>query len=311
MGIIKILDEEVSNMIAAGEVVENPASMIKELLENSIDAKSSYIKINVKNGNRYVKISDNGKGMTKDDVLLSVERHATSKISTKEDLSNILTYGFRGEALSSISAVSKMSIFSKTENDEIGTFISLSGGKVTNLKEMARDTGTEIEIKELFFNTPARLKFLRKETTEFRAIKDIVIQEALANPNISIILSLDDKEVLRTSGRGMKNTILEIFGKNTLQNVVSFPLGFLGNTSLNRSNKEGIFIFINNRPVKSKIIEEALIDGYYTKLMKGKYPFAILFIEIDPQEVDVNVHPSKKIVKFSDDKYIYLSLIHI
>lgn len=305
MGIIKILDEKVSNMIAAGEVVENPASMIKELLENSIDAESTYIKINVKNENRYVKISDNGKGMTRDDVLLSVERHATSKISTKEDLSNILTYGFRGEALSSISAVSKMSISSKTENDEKGTFISLSGGKVTNLKDVQREKGTEIEIKELFFNTPARLKFLRKETTEFRYIKDIVTQEALANPNISIILSLNDREVLRTSGRGMKNTILEIFGKNTLQNLVSFPLGFLGNTSLNRSNKEGIFIFINNRPVKSKIIEEALIDGYYTKLMKGKYPFAILFIEIDPSEVDVNVHPSKKIVKFSDEKYIY------
>lgn len=305
MGIIKILDEKVSNMIAAGEVVENPASMIKELLENSIDAESTYIKINVKNENRYVKISDNGKGMTRDDVLLSVERHATSKISTKEDLSNILTYGFRGEALSSISAVSKMSISSKTENDDKGTFISLSGGKVTNLKDVQREKGTEIEIKELFFNTPARLKFLRKETTEFRYIKDIVTQEALANPNISIILSLNDREVLRTSGRGMKNTILEIFGKNTLQNLVSFPLGFLGNTSLNRSNKEGIFIFINNRPVKSKIIEEALIDGYYTKLMKGKYPFAILFIEIDPSEVDVNVHPSKKIVKFSDEKYIY------
>lgn len=305
MGIIKILDEKVSNMIAAGEVVENPASMIKELLENSIDAQSTYIKINVKNENRYVKISDNGKGMTRDDVLLSVERHATSKISTKEDLSNILTYGFRGEALSSISAVSKMSLSSKTENDDKGTFISLSGGKVTNLKDVQREKGTEIEIKELFFNTPARLKFLRKETTEFRYIKDIVTQEALTNPNISIILSLNDREVLRTSGRGMKNTILEIFGKNTLQNLVSFPLGFLGNTSLNRSNKDGIFIFINNRPVKSKIIEEALIDGYYTKLMKGKYPFAILFIEIDPSEVDVNVHPSKKIVKFSDEKYIY------
>ncbi|WP_300358971.1 DNA mismatch repair endonuclease MutL [Fusobacterium sp.] len=305
MGIIKILDEKVSNMIAAGEVVENPASMVKELLENSIDAKSTYIKINIKNGNRYVKISDNGKGMTKDDVLLSVERHATSKISTKEDLSNILTYGFRGEALSSISAVSKMSISSKTAEDSIGTFISLSGGKVTNLKEVQREKGTEIEIKDLFFNTPARLKFLRKESTEFRYIKDIVTQEALANPNISIILSFEDKEVLRTSGRGMKNTILEIFGKNTLQNVVSFPLGFLGNTSLNRSNKDGIFVFINNRPVKSKIIEEALIDGYYTKLMKGRYPFAILFIEIDPKEVDVNVHPSKKIVKFSDEKYIY------
>ena len=305
MGIIKILDEKVSNMIAAGEVVENPASMIKELLENSIDAESTYIKINVKNGNRYVKISDNGKGMTRDDVLLSVERHATSKISTKEDLSNILTYGFRGEALSSISAVSKMSISSKTANDDTGTLITLSGGKVTNLKEVQREKGTEIEIKDLFFNTPARLKFLRKESTELRYIKDIVTQEALANPNISIILSSEDKEILRTSGRGMKNTILEIFGKNTLQNVVSFPLGFLGNTSLNRSNKDGIFIFINNRPVKSKIIEEALIDGYYTKLMKGRYPFAILFIEIDPSEVDVNVHPSKKIVKFSDEKYIY------
>ena len=305
MGIIKILDEKVSNMIAAGEVVENPASMIKELLENSIDANSTYIKINVKNNNRYVKISDNGKGMTKDDVLLSVERHATSKISTKEDLSNILTYGFRGEALSSISAVSKMSISSKTSDDEIGTFISISGGKITNFKEIQREKGTEIEIKDLFFNTPARLKFLRKESTEFRYIKDIVTQEALANPNISIILSFEDKEILRTSGRGMKNTILEIFGKNTLQNIISFPLGFLGNTSLNRSNKDGIFIFINNRPVKSKIIEEALIDGYYTKLMKGRYPFAILFIEIDPKEIDVNVHPSKKIIKFSDEKYIY------
>lgn len=305
MGIIKILDEKVSNMIAAGEVVENPASMIKELLENSIDAQSSYIKIHVKNNNRYVKISDNGKGMTREDVLLSIERHATSKISTKEDLSNILTYGFRGEALSSISAVSKMTISSKSKDDEIGTIINISGGKITNLKEVQREKGTEIEIKDLFFNTPARLKFLRKEATEFRYIKDIVIQEALANPNISIILSFENKEILRTSGRGMKNTILEIFGKNTLQNVVSFPLGFLGNTSLNRSNKDGIFIFINNRPVKSKIIEEALIDGYYTKLMKGRYPFAILFIEIDPSEVDVNVHPSKKIIKFSDEKYIY------
>ena len=305
MGVIKILDEKVSNMIAAGEVVENPASMIKELLENSIDAKSSYIKINIKNSNRDVKISDNGKGMTRDDVLLSIERHATSKIAVKEDLSNILTYGFRGEALSSISAVSKMNISSKTEDEEEGTYITINGGKITNLKSVARERGTEIEIKDLFFNTPARLKFLRKEATETRAIKDIVTQEALTNPNVSIILIVNNKEVIRTSGRGMKNTIFELFGKNVLQNTISFPLGFLGNTSLNRSNKDGIFIFINNRPVKSKIIEEALIDGYYTKLMKGRYPFAILFIEIDPREVDVNVHPSKKIVKFSDEKSIY------
>lgn len=305
MGLIKILDEKVSNMIAAGEVVENPASMIKELLENSVDAKSSQIIISIKNNNRNVKISDNGKGMSKEDLLMSIERHATSKIYTKEDLSNIITYGFRGEALSSIASVSKIKITSKTNTDEMGHGLNASGGKITNISSLPKEIGTEIEIKDLFFNTPARLKFLRKTATEFRAIKEIVVLEALANPNISITLTNNDVEILKTSGRGMKNTILEIFGKNALKNLLSFPLGFLGNTSLNRSNKDGIFIFVNNRPIKSKIIEDALIDGYYTKLMKGRFPFAILFLEINPKEVDVNVHPSKKIVKFSDEEYIY------
>ena len=292
-------------MIAAGEVVEKPANMIKELLENSIDAKSTKIIINVKQNNRYVKITDNGIGMSKEDLLMCVERHATSKISTKEDLFNIMTYGFRGEALSSIGAVSKLKISSKDKESEIGTTLSVSGGKITNIQEIAKGVGTEIEVKDLFFNTPARLKFLRKETTEFRAIKDTVLVEALANPNISITLLNDDKEILKTSGNGIKNTILEIFGKNTLENIVSFPLGYLGNISLNRSNKDFIFIFINGRPVKSQIIENALIDGYYTKLMKGRYPFAVIFLEIDPKDVDVNVHPTKKIVKFSDESYIY------
>ncbi|WP_163470167.1 DNA mismatch repair endonuclease MutL [Fusobacterium sp. IOR10] len=305
MGLIKILDEKVSNMIAAGEVVENPASMIKELLENSIDAKSTKIIVSVKNNNRYVKISDNGKGMAKEDLLLSIERHATSKIYTKADLSNILTYGFRGEALSSISSASKIRITTKTKDSEEGSVLNAIGGKITNINTISRDVGTEIEVKELFFNTPARLKFLRKTTTEFRGIKEIFVLEALANPNISLTLINNNVEILKTSGRGMKNTIFEIFGKNTLQNVIPFSLGYLGNTSLNRSNKDGIYIFINNRPIKSKIIEEALIDGYYTKLMRGKYPFAILFLEVDPKEIDINVHPSKKIVKFSDEDYIY------
>lgn len=305
MGLIKILDEKVSNMIAAGEVVENPASMIKELLENSIDAKSTKIIVSVKNNNRYVKISDNGNGMSKEDLLLSIERHATSKIYTKADLSNILTYGFRGEALSSISSVSKVRITTKTKDSEEGNVLNAIGGKITNINTISRDVGTEIEVKELFFNTPARLKFLRKTTTEFRGIKEIFVLEALANPNISLTLINNNVEILKTSGRGMKNTIFEIFGKNTLQNIAPFSLGYLGNTSLNRSNKDGIYIFINNRPIKSKIIEEALIDGYYTKLMRGKYPFAILFLEIDPKEIDINVHPSKKIVKFSDEDYIY------
>lgn len=292
-------------MIAAGEVVEKPANMVKELLENSIDAKSTKIIINVKRNNRYVKISDNGVGMSKEDLLLCIERHATSKISTKDDLFNIMTYGFRGEALSSIGAVSKLTISSRDKESEKGTILMSQGGKITNIQEVSREVGTEIEVKDLFFNTPARLKFLKKETTEFRAIKDAVLMEALGNPNISITLLNDDKEVLKTSGKGIKNTILELFGKNTLENIVSFPLGYLGNISLNRSNKDFIFIFINGRPVKSQIIENALIDGYYTKLMKGRYPFAILFLELDPREVDVNVHPTKKIVKFSDENYIY------
>ena len=292
-------------MIAAGEVVEKPANMIKELLENSIDAKSTNIIINIKQNNRYVKITDNGIGMSKDDLLMCVERHATSKISTKDDLFNIMTYGFRGEALSSIGAVSKLKISSKDRESKNGTILMVSGGKITNIQEISKTVGTEIEVKDLFFNTPARLKFLRKDTTEFRAIKDTVLVEALANPNVSITLLNDDKEVLKTSGNGIKNTILEIFGKNTLENVVEFPLGYLGNISLNRSNKDFIFVFINGRPVKSQIIENALIDGYYTKLMKGRYPFALIFLKLDPRNVDVNVHPTKKIVKFSDEEYIY------
>lgn len=305
MGRIKILDESVSNIIAAGEVVENPASMIKELLENSLDAESKSIKIEVKNGGRDVSISDDGIGMSQDDLLLSIERHATSKISKKDDLYNLYTYGFRGEALSSISAVSKMSISSRTEECEIGSQITVLGGKVTSLKDIQRNRGTTIEIKELFFNTPARLKFLRKPTTEYMNIKDIIIQEALSNPEVSIMLILDGKVSIKTSGNGIDNAIVEIFGKNILKNMKKFKLGYLGNGAIYRSSKDSIFTFVNGRMVKSKIIENAVIDGYYTKLMKGKYPFAIIFLDIEPKNVDVNVHPSKKVVKFADEEAIY------
>ena len=309
MGIIKVLDESVSNMIAAGEVVENPASMIKELLENSLDAGSKNIKIDVKNGGKHVIISDDGKGMSQEDLLMSVERHATSKIRKKEDLYNLFTYGFRGEALSSIAAVSKMILSSKDEESSIGSTVNVSGGKITGLKEVQRNRGTTIEIKDLFFNTPARLKFLRKATTEYMNIKDIVIQEALGNADVAITLILDDKVSIKTTGNGLDNAVVEIFGNNVLKNCKKFSMGYLGNGSLYRSTKDSIFTFVNGRMVKSKLIENAVIDGYYTKLMKGKYPFAIIFLEIDPQEVDVNVHPSKKIVKFSDEKFIYEKIL--
>lgn len=305
MGRIRILDESVSNIIAAGEVVENPASMIKELLENSLDAESKSIRVEVKNGGRDVAIIDDGVGMSQEDILLSIERHATSKISKKDDLYNLYTYGFRGEALSSISAVSKMTLSSRSEEDEVGSQITVLGGKVTSLKDVQRNRGTTIEIKELFFNTPARLKFLRKPTTEYINIKDIIIQEALSNPDVAIMLILDGKVSIKTSGNGIDNTIVEIFGKNILKNMKKFKLGYLGNGAIYRSTKDSIFTFINNRMVKSKIVENAVIDGYYTKLMKGKYPFAIIFLDVNPRDVDVNVHPSKKIVKFADEEGIY------
>ena len=305
LGKIKILDESVSNIIAAGEVVENPASMIKELLENSLDAESKSIRIEVKNGGRDVAIIDDGVGMSQDDLLLSIERHATSKISKKDDLYNLYTYGFRGEALSSISAVSKTSISSRVEESEVGSQITVLGGKVTSLKDVQRNRGTTIEIKELFFNTPARLKFLRKPSTEYINIKDIIIQEALSNPDVAIMLILDGKVSIKTSGNGLDNAIVEIFGKNVLKNMKKFKLGYLGNGAIYRSTKDSIFTFVNNRMVKSKIVESAVIDGYYTKLMKGKYPFAIIFLDINPKDVDVNVHPSKKIVKFADEEEVY------
>ena len=305
MGIIKILDESVSNMIAAGEVVENPASMIKELLENSLDANSQNIIIEVNNNGRNVIVKDDGKGMVKTDLLLSIERHATSKIFLKDDLFKLSTYGFRGEALSSIAGVSKMSISSKTEDLEVGNYITVLGGKITSIKELNMNHGTNIEIKDLFFNTPARLKFLRKTNTEYAYIKDIVMREALTNYNVSITLILDGKISIKTTGNGIENTIIEIFSLTTLKNSKKFENGYLGNSALFKNNRDSIFVFVNNRPVKSKLIENAIIDGYYTKLMKGKFPFAIYFYTVNSEKVDVNVHPSKKIVKFSNETNVF------
>ena len=305
MNKIKILDESVSNIIAAGEVVENPASMIKELLENSLDAGADSVKIEVFNGGKDVKITDNGSGMDKNDMMLSIERHATSKISTKDDIFNLITYGFRGEALASISSVSKMTVSTKTKESNVGYKMTAYAGSIRNVEEISKNNGTEIEIRDLFYNTPARKKFLRKESTEYNKIRDIVLKEALANYNTAFTLIFDDKPSIKTSGKGIENTILELFGKNVLKNLKKFEHGYLGSVEILRSSKDYIFTYVNKRYVKSNTIERAVLDGYYTKLMKGKYPFAVIFLDTDPKEIDVNVHPSKKIVKFSNDKIIY------
>ena len=305
MGKIKILDESVSNIIAAGEVVENPASMIKELIENSLDAEASSIKIYVNSNGRYVKLIDNGTGMGKEDLFLSIERHATSKISHKEDIFNLHTYGFRGEALASIASVSKLKLSSRTIDNKTGVSLSINAGRILSVSDIAMAVGTEIEVDGLFFNTPARLKFLRSQSTEYSKIKNVVLTEALANYNCSFTLNLDGKDVVKTSGKGVKNCILELFGANVLKNLKEFELGFVGNLNILKGSKDNIFTYINGRYVKSLIIEKAVIDSYYTKLMKGKYPFAIIFLEIDSKEIDVNVHPSKKIVKFSNETKVY------
>lgn len=305
MGKIHILEESVSNAIAAGEVVENPASLVKELLENSLDAGSKNIYLFIRDGGRFVEIRDDGVGMSREDVLLSVERHATSKISQKEDLFALQSYGFRGEALSSIAAVARMTITSCEVGASIGTKMTVLAGKVTGIKDFPRTQGTDILIQDLFFNTPARLKFLRKATTEYLQIKDIVLKEALANPEVKIRLEIEGKESIYSSGNGLENTILEIFGKNALRNLKKFTYGYVGNEKLYRSSRDSIFIFVNGRPVKAKLIEEAIIDSYYTKLMKGKYPFACIFLRIPASEIDVNVHPSKKIIKFANASEVY------
>ena len=307
-GKIRILDEHVSNAIAAGEVVENPASMIKELIENSLDAGATRVKIQIKNGGKYVKISDNGFGMSKEDLFLSVERHATSKINEKEDLFNLKTYGFRGEALASISAVSKMSLRSRTKESEVGNLITISGGKFSGSKECSMNIGTEIEVKNLFFNTPARQKFLKTNSTEEYKIKDIILKEALANYNTAIKLYINEKLVIDTSGNGIENSIVELFGKETLKNLIKFEYGYLGNMELVRSKQFYMYTFFNKRYAKAKMIDKAIMDAYYTRLMKGKYPFAIIFMDIDPATIDVNIHPSKKIVKFSDEYKLYNKL---
>ena len=305
MGIIKILDENVSNIIAAGEVVENPASMLKELYENSVDAESSSIEISMKSDLSYFKIVDDGIGMKKEDVYLCIQRHATSKLQKKEDIFNLKTFGFRGEALASISSVSKLCISSKTDTDKLGTKITVYGGNIINDTSVAMKTGCIIEIRDLFYNTPARKKFLRKEKTEISAIKDILVKLALSNPIIKTKLIIDSKVIFSTSGTNMDNTIIELLGKNIFKNLKKFKYGYLGNQEIYRGTKNYIYTYINNRYCKSNVIEQAVIDGYYTKLMKHKYPFALILYDIDPTQIDVNVHPSKKIIKFSDDKIVY------
>lgn len=315
MNKIKLLDKTVSNMIAAGEVVERPASVIKELLENSIDAKAKHITIEIKNGGvKYIRVADDGIGMTKEDASLSLLRHATSKIEKAEDLDAILTLGFRGEALASISAVSNMEIYTKARGEKEGTLIKSSCGEITDTLDAGCPDGTTIIVRDLFVNTPARMKFLKKDHTEAGYIADIITRLALARPDISFKFINNDKEQLFTLGDGeLLNTIYAIYGRDIKNAMVKgeykeFGIslsGYFGKSEASRPNRNMQNIFINGRYIKSPLISHAVEEAYKQELMVGKFPSCVLNLEIDPHCVDINVHPTKLEAKFSDEKSVY------
>jgi len=312
---IKLLDDFIINKIAAGEVIERPASVVKELLENSIDAKSTIIEIEIKNyGKDLIRVFDNGLSMNKEDTELSIQRHTTSKINSEEDLTGISTLGFRGEALASIAAVSKMNILTKEKDKLEGFKISLEGGNVIAKGTIGCKAGTTIEIQDLFFNTPARLKFLKTETNELKNIVDIVTRYALFYNNISFKLIHNGHLLLNTnSSENALNNIVSIYGSETSKHLMKVDYqnnsikisGFISKPSLLKPNKGFQNIYVNGRYVKNETIQQALYDAYHSLLFVNMHPVTILNIEIDPKEIDVNVHPTKDLVKFAQVTKIY------
>ena len=320
MGKIIVLDENTAAKIAAGEVIERPSSVVKELVENSIDASADNITVEIKNGGiKLIKVTDNGTGIHEDDVEMAFERHGTSKIRNADDLNSIKTMGFRGEALASISAVSNVEMRTRISSKDIGVWIVVSGGNVKEIKQSGCPVGTTLAVKDLFFNTPARYKFLKKDSTEAGHISDIVNKTALANPGISFRLINNGTIVLHTPGNNdLLSAIFSVYGKEISKQVVEVDYkdekvkisGYVGKPDLSRSNRNHQTFFINNRYIKSKVLFSAVDQAYRTFLMKNRYAFVVLNIEINPQYVDVNVHPSKMEVRFSDEQHIFRALYH-
>ncbi|ONI39868.1 hypothetical protein AN639_10475 [Candidatus Epulonipiscium fishelsonii] len=312
---IRILDTHTINKIAAGEVIERPASVVKELIENSIDAKATSITVDVKNGGLdLIRITDNGSGIKKDEMETAFLRHATSKITSAEDLQTILSLGFRGEALASIASVSYLEMISKISSSITGKKVVVEGGEFQNAQEISASDGTSITMKNLFYNVPARKAFLKSNSTEGAKITDYMYKLALANPNISFKYFLNNKSIFQTSGSSnLQTTLFQIYGKNianqTLHLEYSFNngsiTGLLGKPAISRGNRNHEHFFINGRYIKSKLLQEATEQAYKTLTMAGKYPFLVLHLNIDPTEVDINVHPAKLEIRFKNIDVIY------
>ncbi len=312
---IKLLENNLINKIAAGEVIERPASIVKELVENSIDAFSKNIIIEIKNGGTsFIKIQDDGIGIEKNQIKKAFLRHATSKLEKIDDLDSILTLGFRGEALASIASISMVEMSTKTKNEEIGNKITIEGGKIISEEEIASLQGTTFIVKNIFFNTPARRKFLKKDSVEGGYVSEIVNRLALAHPNISFTYINNGVEILRTTGDGdLKNTVFYIYGKEICKKLIpinaiknGFKIsGLIGIPELSRGNRSYENFFINGRYIKSNVVQSAIEEGYEGKLMVGKFPVFIINMSVPQNTVDVNVHPTKLEVRFEDENFIH------
>lgn len=320
MGDIVLLDEQTINKIAAGEVVDRPASIVKELVENSIDAKATSITVEIRKGGiSSIKIIDNGTGFKSDDVEMAFERHATSKIRKEEDLARITSMGFRGEALASVAAISKVLLISKNINEPIGTRVRVEGGNIISKEEYATVTGTRIEISDVFYNVPARYKFLKKDYTEAGYIEDVITRIALSNPQISFRYINNGKTIIQTSGTGnLHDTIYDLFGKEIYDAVLPIDyeindmkvIGMIGMPSISRSTRMHQFTFINNRYIKDKTISTAIDKACEQKFAINKHPFVVCNIFMNPATIDVNVHPAKLEVKFADESKVFDVVYH-
>ena len=320
MGNIVLLDDLTINKIAAGEVIERPASVVKEMVENSIDAEAKNITIEIKNGGiSLIRIIDDGKGIRADDMEIAFERHATSKIRSANDLSSIKTMGFRGEALASVAAISKIEMISKTKDEDIGNKIVVEGGKVLEQSECGASNGTKISVENLFYNTPVRYKFLKKDYTETGYIEEQVKKLALYNTDIAFKLISNGKTILQTNGNGdLKTAIYSIFGKDTAQEVIDVDYtyedikvtGVVGNPVLARGNRANQIFFVNGRSIKDKNLTAATEQAYKGIVPVGRYPFLVLNLEMDMSMVDVNVHPAKLEVRFTDESMVFKAVYH-